>query len=195
MNEWELTEESFNLFLSWLSVDRDAAGRKYEDIRRRLILILECRGSTQADSIADEAINRFIRRLPELIETYKGDPFPYILVIARNVQHERDKKPTLPLPDNVDELADDPPPEPDELKELIHDCLDKCLSTLETKNRDLLLDYYLNDKQEKIDFRKKLASQLGIAVSALRLRVHRLRCNVHGCMENCLGDRVPFEME
>lgn len=195
MKEWELTEESFNLFLSWLSVDRDAAGRKYEDIRRRLILILECRGSTQADSIADEAINRFIRRLPELIETYKGDPFPYILVIARNVQHERDKKPTLPLPENVDELVADPPPEPDELEQLVHDCLDKCLSTLETKSRDLLLDYYLNDKQEKIDFRKKLARQLGIAVSALRLRVHRLRCTVHGCMENCLGDKVPFEMK
>lgn len=36
MTDWELTEESFNLFLSWLSKDRDVAGKKHEDIRRRL---------------------------------------------------------------------------------------------------------------------------------------------------------------
>src|SRR5262245_43181491 len=108
MKQWELTEESFNFFLSWLSVDRDAAGRKYEDIRHRVGRILECRGCTEAEDVTDEAINRFIRRLPELIETFKGDPFPYILVIARNVQLEKDKKQTLPLPENMDEVPADP---------------------------------------------------------------------------------------
>jgi hypothetical protein len=72
MKDWELTEESFDLFLSWLSEDREVAGRKYEDIRRRLITILECRRCTQPEEIADEALNRFIRRLPELIHTYSG---------------------------------------------------------------------------------------------------------------------------
>jgi DNA-directed RNA polymerase specialized sigma24 family protein len=195
MTEWELTEESLNLFLSWLSVDRDAAGRKYEDIRRRLTLILEYRGCAHADEIADEAINRFIRRLPELIETYKGDPFPYILVIARNVQREWEKKQALPLPDNLDEVPADPPVDPDEIEQLVHDCLDRCLSQLESKNRDLVLDYYLNEKQEKIEFRKKLAKQSGIALNALRIKVHRIRTTVHTCMNTCLGNKVPFEMK
>ena len=184
MKDWELTEESFNLFLSWLSEDRDAAGRKYEDIRRRLIVILECRNCPSADYVADEAINRFIRRLPELIKTYKGDPFPYILVIARNVQHEQDKKPTVPLLENIElpvEIID-----ADELDEALHDCLDKCLGKLESNSRGLLMDYYQNDKHEKIDFRKRLARQLKTSANALRLRVHRLRNNVHSCLDNCL---------
>ncbi len=194
MKDWELTEESLNLFLSWLSADRDAAGRKYEDIRRRLIVILECRKCAEPEEVADEAINRFIRRLPELIKTYSGDPFPYILVIARNVQHEREKKQHLPLPENLDEVPAEPAAT-DEVDERVHNCLDQCLSKLEPKSRDLLMDYYLTDKQDKIDFRKKLARQLGIAANALRLRVHRLRNNVHTCLNNCLGANFPLEMK
>ena len=194
MKDWELTEESFDLFLSWLSEDREVAGRKYEDIRRRLITILECRACTQPEEIADEALNRFIRRLPELIHTYSGEPFPYILVIARNVQHEKNKKQPLPLPDNLDEVAAEPL-ETDEVAERVHDCLDKCLSKLAPKSRTLLMDYYQNEKQDKIDFRKILAQQLGIAANALRLRVHRLRTNVHACMSSCLGPDFPLEMK
>ena len=194
MKDWELTEESFDLFLSWLSEDREVAGQMYEDIRRRLIKILECRGCAQPEEIADEALNRFIRRLPELIHTYSGDPFPYILRIARNVQHEREKRQPLPLPENLDEVPAEPV-DTDEIDERVHDCLDQCLSKLEPKSRTLLMDYYQNEKQDKIDFRKILAEQLGIAKNALRLRVHRLRNNVHACMNSCLGPDFPLEMK
>jgi DNA-directed RNA polymerase specialized sigma24 family protein len=194
MKDWELTEESFNLFLSWLSKDRDAAGRKYEDIRRRLTKILECRGCREADDVADEALNRFIRRLPELIHTYSGDPFPYILTIARNVQHERKKKQAFPLPENLDEVPAEPI-ETDELEERVHECLDQCLGKLVPKSRELLMDYYQNDKQEKIDFRKILARQMRIGSNALRLRVHRLRGNLQTCLSDCLGEDFPLEMK
>ena len=43
MNDWDLTEESFDLFLSWLDPDRDLAGKRYESIRRRLIIMLDRR--------------------------------------------------------------------------------------------------------------------------------------------------------
>jgi|SRR6185436_7926987 DNA-directed RNA polymerase specialized sigma24 family protein len=194
MKDWELTEESFDLFLSWLSEDREVAGQMYEDIRRRLIKILECRGCAQPEDVADEALNRFIRRLPELIHTYSGDPFPYILRIARNVQHEREKKQPLPLPENLDEVPAEPV-DTDEIDERVHTCLDQCLGKLEPKSRTLLMDYYQNDKQDKIDFRKILAEELGIAANALRLRVHRLRNNVSMCMNTCLGPDFPLEMK
>jgi DNA-directed RNA polymerase specialized sigma24 family protein len=155
---------------------------------------LECRGCCQPEEVADEAITRFIRRLPELINTYEGDPFPYILRIARNVQHEREKKQALPLPENLDEVPAEPV-EIDEDDERVHNCLDQCLSKLEPKSRNLLMDYYQNDKQDKIDFRKTLAMQLRIAENALRLRMHRLRKNVHRCLDNCLGPDVPLEMK
>lgn len=194
MKDWELTEESFDLFLSWLSEDREVAGQMYEDIRRRLIKILECRGCAQPEDVADEALNRFIRRLPELIHTYSGDPFPYILRIARNVQHEKEKKQPLPLPENLDEVPAEPV-DTDEIDERVHTCLDQCLGKLEPKSRTLLMDYYQNDKQDKIDFRKILAEDLGIAANALRLRVHRLRNNVSMCMNTCLGPDFPLEMK
>ena len=192
MKDWELTEESFDLFLSWLSEDREVAGQKYEDIRRRLIKILECRCCTQPEEVADEALNRFIRRLPELIHTYSGDPFPYILVTARNVQHEKQKKQPLPLPENLDKVPAESA-ENDEVEERVHNCLDECLSRLEPKSRVLLINYYQNEKQGKIDFRKTLAEELGIAANALRLRVHRLRNNIFVCMSSCLGPDFPLE--
>jgi len=195
MKDWELTEESFNLFLSWLSEDRDTAGKKYEDIRRRLIIVLEARRCLHPGEVADEAINRFIRRLPELIETFEGEPLPYILVIARNIQHESDRKQTTSLPDNIDTLLTTTG-ETDEPTDCIHECLDECLGKLDLDSRNLLLDYYQNDKQEKIHFRKTLAKQLGIAANALRLRMHRLRRIVHECMDNCLQiDSVGNETE
>ena len=185
MKDWELTEESLNRFLSWLSEDRDTAGKKYEDIRRRLIIILEARRCMHPEEVADEAINRFIRRLPELIETFEGEPLPYILVIARNIQHEGERKQTVSLPKNIETLLATRE-ETDEPTDCIQECLDECLSKLDADSRNLLLDYYQNDKQEKIQFRKTLAKQLGIAANALRLRMYRLRHIVQECMENCL---------
>src|SRR5215216_7136658 len=84
----EPDEDRFNLFLSWLSSDRDEAARKYEDMRRRVIIMLECRGCNRGDEIADEAFDRFVKRLPEILETYQGDPVRYLCVIARNVHLE-----------------------------------------------------------------------------------------------------------
>lgn len=186
MKDWELTEDSWNLFLSWLSEDRDTAGKKYEHIRHRVIVILEARRCMHAEEVADEAVNRFIRRLPELKETFQGEPLPYILVIARNIQHENEKKQTASLPENIEKLLPTSTDETDEVNDALHDCLDECLSRLDSDSRNLLLDYYQNDKQEKIQFRKTLARQLGIAANALRLRVHRLRTNVHNCLNDCL---------
>lgn len=190
MTDWELTEESFNLFLSWLSKDRDTAGKKYEDIRRRLILMLNARGCPRSSEVADEAINRFIRRLPELIDSYRGDPVPYICVIARNVQREIWKDELVPLDDNgYDGLAAEQ--HDTESIEQVHECLNRCLKTLESKSRELILSYYQNDKQAKIDFRKRLAKAMGIAANALRIRVHRIRTTLETCLNNCLDRETP----
>ena len=192
MKDWELTEESFSFFLSWLSTDRDAAGKKYEDIRRRLIVMLHSRGCARAEEAADESINRFIRRLPELSDSYVGDPVPYLCVIARHVHLEFIKREPETLPDDADQrfLEDK---EDDELEELMHGCLDRCLNEIDSGSRDLLLDYYKEDKQAKINFRKKLAAKMGIATGALRLKLHRLRVRLECCMNNCLGDETAAE--
>jgi DNA-directed RNA polymerase specialized sigma24 family protein len=76
--------------------------------------------------------------------------------------------------------------EPDET-EREHDCLDKCLEQLATKNRDLVTRYYQGEKRSKIENRKKLAQELEITLDALRIRAHRIRRQLQQCVFQCLG--------
>src|ERR1051325_10973722 len=86
--DWELTEEAFEKFLFWLHPNREEAGRKYEGIRRHLIVILTCRGCAEAEELADETINRVIRRAQQMADTYQGEPAPYFITVAHNLYLE-----------------------------------------------------------------------------------------------------------
>jgi hypothetical protein len=48
----ELTPEMFEQLLKWLAPDADRAGEKYEQIRRGLIKIFRCRGSSTSEELA-----------------------------------------------------------------------------------------------------------------------------------------------
>ncbi len=80
--EWELTEESFNLFLSWLAPERAAAAQHHEKLRLRLIMLFNNRGCSVAEDLAGETFNHVIRRLPAIVETYVGAPAAYIQTAA-----------------------------------------------------------------------------------------------------------------
>ena len=189
MAKWQLTEDAFNLFLSWLDQDRDVAGKKYESIRRRLVVLFDSRGCSISEELADQTLNRFIRRLPAVCDSL-SDPIPYLLVIASNLHLEYREKLLLPLPEN---LSDIPAAANDETKERMHDCLESCLQKLEAGNRALVLDYYQENKQAKIDFRKDLAKRWGLTTNALRIKMHKLRVSLHKCLEVCL-ESVASEM-
>lgn len=187
-----ITEEAFNKFLFWLNSDRDEAGRKYEVIRRHLIIILTCRGCADAEELADETINRVIRRAQEMAETYIGDPTPYFITVANHLYLEylAKHRPPVDLPDN---LPQPPGPDPEEEREYTY--LETCLQELTPANRDMLLQYYQEDKQAKIDHRKKLAKKMGIDLNALRIRAHRARVALQKCIDKCLTDDSTSEMD
>jgi RNA polymerase sigma factor (sigma-70 family) len=185
--DWQPTTEAFDQFLSWLDTDRERAGERYEQIRRALVVIFAARGCHIAEELADETINRVIRRVPELAPTYVGDPARYFCAVANNVHLEYrktlNKQPvtldSLPLMEPVA-----PPPDPQE--ERAHECLERCLQKLKPEQRELVLQYYQESKQAKIDHRKLLADRLGIAPNALRIRAHRIRYDLQKCLDNCL---------
>ena len=187
-------EQPFNFLLSSLSSDRDIAEKKLKDIRRRLVIMLDCRGCYCSEDLAHEAIVRFAHRLPKMDPPFAGDAIPYLYTVACNLYLEYLDKQFQPLPDGFTEI-----PLPDEdaakTKEQLHACLDKCLDRMEPKSRDLVLDYYRLEKQNKIDFRKLLAEELGISVNALRIRLHHLRSGLEECIEQCLGLKPRLEME
>src|SRR5262249_26738102 len=192
-----MNEEDWNRFLAWLNPDHDKAGLKYEDIRRNLIRILGRRGSLDAEELADKAFDRVIEHLPNIIDTYTGEPAKYIVRVAINLCHEHQKKPH-PMPES--DIKKPPrysPKNNDEKwnRERLHHCLDECLKKLHDAQRELILDYYSKDKKEKIENRKRIAVYLGISLNALAIRVFRIRDALESCLKDCLEDEKKYEID
>lgn len=187
--EWVISQEAFDTMLDWLDADREQAGSKYEAIRLRLIKIFTCRGCQAAEELADETINRVIARIVEIADGYRGDPALYFYGVAQKVFLEDLRKSRGPLAhvpmdsaavilSTQAVLVEDIEPE--------YRCLEQCLEGLLPENRNLVVRYYQQERQAKIDHRKMLASELGIAVNALRLRAHRIRLTLQRCVLECL---------
>src|SRR6266851_6063064 len=183
--EWVLTQDAFDTLLGWLDADRERAGSKYEAIRLRLVKIFTCRGCLDAEELADETINRVSARVTEVAGSYAGDPALYFYGVSQKVHLEYLRKSqkrqagvgvgaaVSALNTPRVELADDLEPE--------YECLEKCLDHLTTDNRKLVVQYYQQEKHAKIEHRRGLAMELGIAVNALRIRAHRIRRSLEHC--------------
>jgi DNA-directed RNA polymerase specialized sigma24 family protein len=180
--EWHLTQESFARFLFWLDPDPDEAGKKYETIRRKLIRIFVCRGCICPEDLSDETINRVIRKAQDFAESYEGDPALFFYGVANHVHLEYLRKRPIP-------------PQPLQNKEsgrveVEYECLEKCIEQLLPRSRELVIQYYQEDKQAKINYRKALASRLGIPLNALRIRAFRIRMSLYQCVLQCLGEKA-----
>jgi len=180
--EWAITGESFEALLSWLDPGREAAGCKYEAIRRRLIKLFVSRGCSDAEDLADLTINRVIDRLPDIRGGYVGDPANYFCGVARNVYLESRRRKEI-----ATGYLPQPAAEPEERPDQWRECLSRCLSALPPDQRTLVLEYYLDDKRAKIDRRRRLAEASGFTANALRLRAHRIRAALEKCVLQCVG--------
>lgn len=138
------------------------------------------KGFSDAEDLADETINRVMKRLPEIRDTYVGEPAKYfhgvarfiILEVARRKEVAVEEIPVVPVAPDV---------HTDE-----YDCLVKCLTFLAAEKRDLILDYYIYDGRDKIVQHQRMASELGITDGALRGRAHQLRGSLEKCIDHCM---------
>lgn len=178
-----LSGEQFAALLDRLGPDRDEAGSRYEQLRRRLIAMFTYRGCAQPEDLADETMDRTARKLLEVAPAPGADLSPYIFGVAWNIARESFRRPrTVPLPDHWD-LAD--PSEPtaaDDSEQGALTRLERCLRRLPAVDRELVLTYYRAEKRQKIDGRAALAKELKISANALRLRVHRITERLRECM-------------
>lgn len=177
-HDWDFSQDDFDALLAWLDSDREQAAIKYEEIRRRLIKIFTGRGVVGAEDLADETINRVISRLSKIKEEFTGDRARYFFGVANKVylEYMRRKPPQPP-----------PPPTTDSNQvELEYRCLEHCIESLSAENRYLLLKYYGAEGRSKVDQRKQLAEELGIAPNALRIRAYRIRLGLQECVEECI---------
>ena len=181
MTDREITSELFEGLLDWLGPTRDEAARKYEVIRDRLIKILLKKGCSDPEDLADETVNRVTLKLPEIKESYVGNPLWYFVSVARRVWLESLRPREIPY-ESVPEVVV-APQHPD----LARECLQQCLSALPQKQRELVLDYHLSKKKAKIDLHKTMAEEMGLSPNALRLRTHRIRLSLEKCVLECLN--------
>jgi len=185
-----LTPEAFDALLGQLDPERERAGELYETIRRKLVRLFEWRGCASPEDLADETINRVARRLDEGVELRSNDPYGYFCGVAHLVYKEVLRRASR----EQRALAggDWPPPTLEEEEPSDHrlDCLRRCLAELPPDQRDLVLRYYhgkSDQGESNIRNRQQLASEAGIPMNALRIRVHRVRRKLESCVHACLS--------
>jgi len=183
-----LTAESFAKLLACFDVDRDRAGESYEDLRRALIRFFEWRGARFSEDHADEAFNRVARKLGEGVEirNIRG----YCYEVARLIHLEALKgvdsrfdplEADYQIPAGtaaVDEAAE---------RETRLTCLDRCLDSLPEGGRRLILEYYQDERRDRIQRRKVLAASLGLNREALANRAQRMRYKLEQCVTHCVN--------
>lgn len=188
--DWVLSHEAFDAMLTWLDPDPERAGSKYEAIRLRLIKIFICNHCAEAEELADETFNRVASKVPELSSSWTGDPALCFYGFARNIFSEWRRRamrrvsvedaPTIATVMS-DSHSNDVDPE--------HECLEVCMKERPENERTLLLEYFRDQGQAKVEHHKALAVQMGITHNALRIRVHRILRKVRKCVIDCLEAR------
>ena len=187
-SNWQPTDESWKKFLTWLDPDVESAAQRYEEIRAALIAYFRKERWPGAEDMADEVINRVIRRGQELFDSYVGDPKNYFKSSAKNLHLDYVRK-YPPQPDvQFHEEADHRTTfdEKKEMEDRRYACLEECVRRLTEENRKLAIAYHEKEKGAKIEHHKELAESFGITINALRLRMFRIHAMLRDCVTKCL---------
>jgi len=189
----ETTDSPFARLLEWLDDGADSNGERYLEIRRRLVAYFDRRNRPAPDVLADETFDRIARTLAEEGHIRVTPPARYCFVVAKfvlleDVRRARryipldEARPLSPSGGRVAEDAD-----ADRSRAL--GCLDRCLDTLKSEDRTLIVEYYRDAKKTRIDRRRQLASALGVSMNALGIRTWRLRASLETCVTDCQQKR------
>ena len=162
-------------------------------MRHTLIRFFEWRGAPFPEEHADETFNRLARKLDEGVEIRNIGEYAY--TVARLVWLEALKgshKRLAPL----DEIQHEPRALDTSVKtaerEARLNCLDDCLDALPSESRDLIMEYYVDEKRGRIDRRRALAERLGLRRDALANRAQRLRDKLEQCVTHCLRKKTAI---
>ena len=190
--DWNLTSEAFERLLVTFDADRESAAQQYELMRRKLTEFFEARGTDAPSDYADDTINRVTRRISEGEQIRNLNSYFYGVARLIWLEFVRSRhKESTPL-----ELAPTPiAPDLTEIegqrqaRELSLSCLENCLSQLSAGNRALIVEYYREEKGNKIELRKQQAVHLNTTLNGLRLRASRIRSELAKCVQSCVDSR------
>ena len=189
-----LTTEAFTKLLACLDPDRERAGDKYEDLRRTLIRFFEWRGAPFPEDHADETFNRVARKLNEGIEIKNVNGYCYEVarLICLEAWKGDDSRREPLLEAHHQNTADANNADSALERELLLECLEECLNRLPAESRALVVEYYQDEKRDRIEHRKALAEALGLRREALANRAQRLRDKLEECVTRCFHKKAAI---
>ncbi|HTD25001.1 MAG TPA: hypothetical protein VK738_20285 [Terriglobales bacterium] len=177
-----LQSAEFEALLQRLDPDRERAGEKYEEIRRKLVRFFRWNDCFPGEELADCAFDRMAQKLGS--EQVRDVP-AFLWGIAKNIVREFHKQPPV---FNLEELP--PRQEPrtahaelgiieQKTREQRLQCLRKCLEQLSPPDRALFLayEYYAT----KASNTRQLAERFGLSIGALQVKAHRLKHRIEKC--------------
>lgn len=190
-SSWTLTEDAFHQFLRSLHPNREQAALAYEELRLKLLYFFEMRPCSLPESLADETINRLIRKVSEgetiqHLDAYAFRVARYVYLESRRTpflatmdecQSEEELRAAQQLEQIRQELADDL---------LRSGCMKKCLAKLPPATQELLVEYYQGTGREQTARRQQMAQARGLTANALYIQVHRVREKLEECLAKCL---------
>src|SRR5690242_896312 len=179
-----LTAEAFTKLLACLDPERERAGDKYEDLRRTLIRFFEWRGAPFPEDHADETFNRVARKLNQGIEirNLSGYCYEVARLICLEVWKGNDSRRETLREEHHQNVPDARTADSTLERELLLECLDTCLNRLPTESRALLVEYYRDEKRNRIEHRRALAQALNMRRETLANRAQRLRDKLEVCV-------------
>jgi DNA-directed RNA polymerase specialized sigma24 family protein len=171
----DLDREALDALLQALAPERELGGRKYEELRRRLINLFAWEHCDAAEDLADEVLNRLARKVMEGTSIPNLDRFAFgiaRLLMQEEGRRHRNRQSALL------ELGHGTQTSPDWAS---LDAMERCLAALPQDRRDLIERYYVED-------RVALAHALGISLNALRNRAMRIREELFACVTRTRDD-------
>lgn len=182
----DLGSAEFEGLLQRLDPDRECAGEKYEDVRRKLLRFFRWNDCFPGEDLADQTFDRVSRKLgSEQID----DVVSFLWGVAKNIVREFHKRPATI---NLEALPLDQEPHTGHAELWIIErrvrqrrlqCLRKCVQQMTEHNRELFLSYeYYSCKGSNT---LELAQRLGLSVSALQTKAHRLKHKLERCTRKC----------
>ena len=175
--------DDLELLLAWLGSDRELAGKAYLRLHRKLTMFFSGRKcGPAAEQLADDTLDRVIKKLqtdPSLADANRS---AYVFGVAWKILQEHQRK---PIQVELSKEHADPKDEPPDAERM--GLLSRCVAQLTEEDRKVIADYYEHEKRERIEGRRRTATDLQKSQGALRVKVFRIRSKLRRYMEEYLA--------
>lgn len=176
-----LARSTWEALLDFLGPEPRTAASAYEAIRGDLVQHFARRRASAPEDLADWTMDRVARKLEEGAEIPREKARAYCFAVAHRIFFEslRGDARRRKTIDRLQHASDLEPTAAEGERDAAHlEALEACLTQLSAEDRALLIEYHRGEGRERIERRRQLAEARGLALNALRVRMHRLHAQV-----------------